>query len=79
MKKNILFWIAIFIILCFSLHLAYWLFIDATESPQYTEMTDEERKEVKRLFRKHGNAAATCSSGMKNCYFIRDGKKCKWR
>lgn len=40
-------------------------------------MTEAERKEAKRLHRKHGVPASICDHNGKNCYFYRDGKRCR--
>jgi hypothetical protein len=78
-KLNIFCWaVVIFAFSYFGGHFAYWLLIDATEPKAYREMTDQERAESKRLFKKHGNSAAVCSHDGTNCYFIRNGKKMRW-
>ena len=39
--------------------------------------TEQQKKETNRLFKKHGVLSAVCDSDGQNCYFIRDGKKCR--
>jgi hypothetical protein len=48
------------------------------------EMTPEKKQENKRLRKKHDQAViVTCdyshtTQQFSNCYFVRDGKKCRW-
>jgi hypothetical protein len=78
MLKRLILWTLLFALIYFGAGFTYWLFWDATGPGIVREMTDEQRAESKRLFKKHGNSSAVCDHDGTNCYFIRNGRKIKW-
>ncbi len=68
----------LFTALYFGGHFAYWFFVDATVPGTVRRITEQERQEHRRLMEKHGDYSLTCDHNGQNCFFIRNGQKCRW-